>query len=173
MLPQLPNAKESAQEIATLPIALYTAGDSDDNPEKLAPSEFAGKSIVLFVLGTNCENCKKVAGILSGLQDEYGGAVVCIGVCVQPGCRYKLAEFAAQTNCRIQLGSCSTRELCSAIRLSVSTWLLYPTLIFIDRDRLMRGHVVTGDTFFENTAANCRAVLNQFSSEPSLTSEAA
>jgi thiol-disulfide isomerase/thioredoxin len=173
MLPELPNAKESAQEIAAPPIALHTSSDSDGDPEKLAPSAFAGKAMVLFVLGTNCENCKQVAGLLSGLQDEYAGAVVCIGVCVQPGCRYKLAEFAAQTGCRIQLGSCSTRELCSALRLSVSTWLLYPTLIFIDRDRLMRGHVVTEDTFFENTAANCRAVLDQFLSEASLTSEAA
>jgi peroxiredoxin len=172
---QLPNARdrESARGIAALPIALHSQSDRDDNPERLAASSFAGRLLVLFVLGTNCENCKQVSGTLSALQDEYAGAVVCVGVCVQPGCRYKLEDFAAQSGCRIQLGSCSTRELCSALGLSVSTWLLYPTLIFVDRNGLMRGHVIAGDAFFEDTAANCRVVLDRILSESSLTSEAA
>jgi len=173
MLSELPNAKESASEIAALPVRLPASSGSDDDPEKLTPSSFAGKLLVLFVLGTNCNNCKQVAGILSELQDEYAGKIVCVGVCVQPGCRYKLEEFAAESGCRIHLGYCSTRELCSALGLSASTWLLYPTLIFIDRDRLMRGCAFAGEPFFENTAANCRAVLDRLSSETPFRSEAA
>ena len=173
MILRIPNAKESAREIGQLSIELYTPSDSDDDPEKLSPAVYAGKTLVLFVLGTNCENCKQIMKSFSGLLDEYAASVVCAGVCVQPGCRYKLGDFAEQTGCRIPLGYCSTRSLCVAIGISVSTWLMYPTLIFIDQNRLMRGYVTAGDEFFENTAANCRAVLDRISSESSVTAEAA
>ena len=123
-------------------------------------SSLKGCAIVLFVLGIDCGTCKHVAGHLSSLNCEYAPEVSFLGVCLQTGCREKLAEFDRETRVSFPLAHCLTRELCPALGIPKATWLFFPTLIFIDQDKKLRGFFVGGDVFFDDVVANTRGVLD-------------
>lgn len=134
-------------------------------PDTSALSDFAGRALILLILGVDCGTCRNIVRILSDLQNQYPDDVACAGVCVHPGCRMKLDDFARNSGVDSHLGYAPLRDLCRALGISASTWLLYPTLIFIDHEQFMRGYVTTGDPFYENTEENLRGAFAQLASE--------
>jgi peroxiredoxin len=134
-------------------------GSKSSEPALLALSSLIGRVIVLFVFGVDCGTCRHLSGVLSDLRREFSGSAECIGVCIQSGCEERLEAFRAESSLELPLAHSSTTQLCPALHIPRATWLFYPTLIFIDAKQRMRGYVVGGSSFFEDSAANLRKIL--------------
>jgi thiol-disulfide isomerase/thioredoxin len=126
----------------------------------LSLSSMKGFLTVLFVLGIDCGTCKHIAEALSNLQDKYAAEAKFVGVCVQFGCRERLADFQSATKGRFPLGYCRTRDLSPALGIPKATWLFYPTMIFLDRNQRLRGLFIGDDEFFKDVIVNTSEALD-------------
>jgi thiol-disulfide isomerase/thioredoxin len=156
MKSSLPNSVLTAPRIDELALQLI-----DRNPSRLLLSSLAGRVIVVFIFGIDCGTCKRLANLLSEFRDEFKPDVEFIGVCIQSDCEERLEAFGAGSSTQLTLTYCPSRQLRPAFHIPSGTWLFYPTLIFIDNKQRMRGYFVGGDSFFEDTPANLRRVLEE------------
>jgi hypothetical protein len=129
-------------------------------------SSLEGSVVALLVLGIDCSTCKHVAKSLSSLHYEYRPEVSFVGVCLQSGCSDRLAEFNREAQAAFPLAHYTSRELRPALGIPNSTWLFFPTMIFLDRQHRLRGLFVGGDEFFKDVANHTRAVLDNLLLEP-------
>ena len=146
-------------------VTLSTATAADESAPSLLLSSYKGKVLVLLVLGVTCKTCRHVAAVLSNVLSQLSIEAAGVGICVQSGCGDRLDYFASGAEIHLPLTSCRLRDLCPALGISSSTWLFYPTLIFIDREQRLRGLFISGDTFFENLETNLRVALDQLVTE--------
>ncbi len=146
-------------------VALTLPGTGEEPESVLRLSSFQDRILVLLVLGVTCKHCKHVAIALSEILPEYASEVSIVGVCVQSGCAERLPEFAPGAEIHFPLAACRLRDLCPALGIAPSTWLFYPTLIFIDREQRLRGLFISGDSFFEDVEKNMRSALGQLLAE--------
>lgn len=160
---------ESASPIKdlTMQVAMSEVQVSASGQTQTRLSEWKGQVIVLFIFGPDCGTCKHLARIISNVRREYAHDIKCVGICVQTGCREKLADFAIQTHAAFPLTYCSTRELCPALGIPKGTWLFYPTVIFIDREQRLRGLFVGNHPFFAAPEFNVQGVLSELIAETS------
>jgi hypothetical protein len=121
--------------------------------------------IVLFVFGIDCGTCRWLAGTLSKLRSTYLAEAEFVGVCVRSDCAAELVRFRHEAGAEFPLTHCRSRELCQAVGIPQGTWLFYPSLIFVDRQQRMRGFVVGGDEFFEDTETNLQAILHELAAD--------
>lgn len=162
----LDQSRDVAGPIGDLVLPLDGPPDAPGSSVRL--STLRGRMLVLLILGVNCKTCQHVATMLSMIRFEYSPEVDFFGICVQAECRDKLADFATGAEIYFPLTFCRTRELCPALGISVSTWLFYPTLIFIDQEQRLRGVFVAGDPFFTNVESNVRLALDELLAEASI-----
>jgi SAM-dependent methyltransferase/peroxiredoxin len=157
--------RDVSKPIGELVLSLGSPGNQSAKPVKL--SNYRGRVVVLLVLGVTCNSCRRVATVLSHALLQHSTEAAGIGICVQSGCGDRLEEFASPSEIRFPLTSCRLRDLCPALGIPSSTWLFYPTLIFIDQKQRLRGLFISGDPFFQNLEANLRSVLDQLVAEAS------
>jgi thiol-disulfide isomerase/thioredoxin len=160
----LPIPTSEAPEIEDIVLRLSPSPTSSD-PLTLPVSSLAGRVVVFFVFGADCGTCKHLAGLLSGICREFTREVEVIGIYPQTGAEERLEAFRAESGTELTLAHCSNRQLCAALHIPAGTWLFYPTLIFIDQAQRMRGFVVGGDSFFEDTLASLRRILKELAGE--------
>jgi hypothetical protein len=149
----------SAQESPIVGSLELQLGGAQSEASRLLHSRDQGRATVLLVFGIDCGTCKVLAGQLSSMQQL--SQVDCIGVCVQNGCADKLASFKEQLGLRFPLASCRQNELCRALCIPRSTWLFYPTLIFVDAEHRRRGYFVGGSSFYSNLDGNLRVAIEE------------
>ncbi len=152
---RLLNSAQDAQIVDPLELRL---GDEAQTAERFP---LPRRAMVILVFGVDCGTCKVLAGLLSDLQVEYAAEMDCIGICIQNGCGEKLLTFRDALGLHFPLASCRQHELCTALGIPRTTWLFYPTLIFLDVGHRLRGYFVGGSDFYTNTAENLRLAVSE------------
>lgn len=128
----------------------FSFPDFDGNPVSIADAKYAGKPIIVQIMGSWCPNCMDETRYFSGLYDRYRDkGLEIIALCYESSDRQKSAKailrFRNQTGADytfLYAGESNKRKAGETLPM-LNRILSYPTSIFIDRKGKVR-QIFTG-----------------------------
>ena len=135
----------------------------------LRPADYKGKVVVVEFLLTTCPACQNAAHILSRLQGEYGPkGLVIIGVAINAGAERLVGGFMANHATTFPVGVRNEDAARAYLQIPIMNRLLFPQLVFIDRNGVIRSHRGGGndETFFADEEKNLRLEIERLLKEP-------
>jgi len=130
-------------------------------------SQYAGKVVVLAFISTTCPHCQHTTQVLSGFQNEYGPrGVQFLAVAFNPDAAQLVPGFIAQFKPTFPVGSAERESVLEYEQASLAKPNYVPDLIFIDRNRVIRGQHDGSDDFFKEQEKNIREMLDTLLKEP-------
>ncbi len=128
---------------------------------------FEGKVIALEFLKTTCPTCKKTAGIMQKLQQEYGGrGFQALGVAVDDDARDKVGAYVSNLNLSYPVGFVPLERAYQFLQHSVMKLMQLPQLVFIDKTGTIRAQYAGTDDFLRhNEEENMREIIEKLLAE--------
>lgn len=123
-------------------------------------SEIADETLVMLIVGIDCSSCVHAVDDMGAIASRYPD-VHFLAVCIQSDCFARLSEFKAHTGGVIEVLAASSRAIREAFQIPASTWLLYPTLLCVDKDHCLRACITGKDEFTKNLAINLPPLLEE------------
>lgn len=123
----------------------FTFPDLDGDPVSLSDPRFAGKAIIVQILGSWCPNCMDETRYLTGIYNEYQNkGLEIIGLCYESGNREKSVQAIRRFTTRIGAGYTflyageSNKRKAGETLPMLNRILSFPTSVFIDRSGKVR-----------------------------------
>ena len=133
-------------------------------PEKYTwLSQYQGKTLLVAFILTYCQHCQKTTGILNAIQKDYAAkGVQVLGSAIEDMASLHLGDFDKQFHPAFPVGYDDRRYLMKFLDLPVDDNLMMPTLVFIDKNGMIRT-IVQGDdpVFTGDQDKNLRQILDK------------
>ncbi len=132
-----------------------------DGQQKLL-SSLRGKTVVAAFMFTTCPHCKKTAGVLSKVQDEYGAkGVQVVGVTFDQGAQARVTGFIQETGANFPVGYSTQGQVLEFLQVPQTEPYFVPILVFIDKTGMVRGEYVGDEKFLAQQEVNIRAEIDK------------
>lgn len=140
---------------------------STTNGSQLLLSAYSGKVVVLAFMFTTCPHCQHTSQILSGIQKEYGDrGLQILGSFFNDNAAQLIPGFMAQFQPAFPVGYATRAQVDEYLQHSVGKPTYVPELVFIDRNRQIRGQFTGTDDFFKDQETSIRNLVESLLKEP-------
>lgn len=126
-------------------------------------NQYQGKTLLVAFILTYCQHCQKTTGILNAIQKDYAAkGVQVLGSAIEDMASLHLGDFDKQFHPAFPVGYDDRRYLMKFLGLPVDDNLMMPTLVFIDKNGMIRT-IVQGDdpVFTGDQDKNLRQILDK------------
>jgi thiol-disulfide isomerase/thioredoxin len=129
----------------------------------VSPSQFRGKVVVLACILTTCPHCQTLVQMLSGLQREYGPqGLQVLAVAFNPMANTLVPDFIKQFHPNFPVGWAEHQDVLNYLNHSATTPLYSPSLVFIDRNGIIRYQRLGDDPLMiRNQEKNVRDAIEE------------
>jgi thiol-disulfide isomerase/thioredoxin len=137
-------------------------------------SSYKGKVVLLAFFFTTCPHCQNVAGILQGVQKDYGpkGVQILAG-CFDEGAQANIGQFDQQfVKGAFPLGWDDRNSVFEFLHLSMMQQVFVPILVYVDRKGVIRSQYIGDETYLKDPNKNIRASLDELLKEPLVSQRA-
>ena len=127
-------------------------------------SQYNGKTIVFAFILTTCPHCQKTIGVLSKLQPEYAKRGVQMLACaIEDAAKQNLPGFVDKFKPPFPVGFAARESVYQYLQHPSMLILHMPTMIFVDRQRMIRAQYEGDSPFFteEVQEKNIRADIEK------------
>lgn len=135
-------------------------------------SQYKGKTVVVAFILTYCSHCQKAIGVLSKMQQEYGGrGLQVLASATEEMAAVALPGFLRQFEPPFPVGVNTTNEFVTYMQHPTMLQLYMPGLVFIDKDGIIRAQYEGRDSFLEATGMEkyIRAKVEEMLKPPTAT----
>ena len=116
--------------------------------KQLLLSQYRGKVVVLMFFLTTCPHCQLMAQFIERLNKEYGPrGFQPLAVAFNPNADVLVPDFIKTFGVTFPVGYDQRAPVYAYLEHSPSQRMLVPILVFIDRQRVIRGQYFGGDPF--------------------------
>lgn len=138
-----------------------------NNGGQLLLSQYSGKVVLLMFMFTTCPHCQRTTQVLNGIAAEYPPrGVQIIGAAYNPDADKLVPGFIAQFRPAFPVGYTNREQVMQYLQHPASKPMYVPEILFIDRNRIIRGQYTGSDDFFKDQEKNIRAMLDALLKEP-------
>jgi thiol-disulfide isomerase/thioredoxin len=137
------------------------------NGGQILLSQYSGKVVLLAFMFTTCPHCQHTSQILSALQKEYGDrGLQIVGAFFNDNAPQLIPDFVTQFQPTFPVGYASRAQVNEYLQHPPGKPTYVPELIFIDRNRQIRGQFTGNDDFFKDQEKSIRAMIDSLLKEP-------
>ena len=134
-----------------------------DNGKQVLLSSYRGKVVLMAFFFTTCTHCQHMAGVLQGVQKEYGPkGVQVIAGCFDENAQAQVGQFNQMFVQNAYPVGWDPREAVLQFLHVPSTQMIYvPILTFIDRTGKLQQQYIGDENYLRDPEKNVRASLDQ------------
>jgi len=137
------------------------------NGRQILLSTYSGKVVLLAFMFTTCPHCQHTSQILSGIQKEYGDrGLQILGAFFNDNAAQLIPGFITQFQPAFPVGYATRDQVNEYLQHSPGKPTYVPELVFIDRNRQIRGQFTGTDDFFKDQEASIRNLVESLVKEP-------
>jgi peroxiredoxin len=137
------------------------------NGRQILLSQYTGKVVLLAFMFTTCPHCQHTSQILSGIQNEFGRqGLQILGSFFNDNAPQLIPGFITQFQPTFPVGYASRDQVNEYLQHAPGKPTYVPELIFIDRNRQIRGQFTGTDDFFKDQETNIRNMVESLLKEP-------
>lgn len=141
--------------------------------QQLLLSSYRGKVVVLMFVSTDCPHCQVTSRFLESIQKEYRPrGVQTMAVAFNDMAMMLVPGFVSQTGASFPVGYDVRESVFSYLQLPLNFRMFVPSMVFIDRQGMIRGQYIGDDKFFEDQERNIRNTLETLLKAPAATQQA-
>jgi thiol-disulfide isomerase/thioredoxin len=130
-------------------------------------SHYSGKVVVLMFMFTTCPHCQRTIQLLNPIAKEYAPrGVKFVAAAFNEGASQLVPGFMDQFQPAFPMGYTSRDQVNEYLQHPPGKPTYVPELLFIDRNRVIRGQYMGSDDFFKDQDRNIRAMLDMLLKEP-------
>jgi thiol-disulfide isomerase/thioredoxin len=167
--------------LATLAFTFFTAASfgqqvprpagefaiSMSNGSQTLLSQYSGKVVLLMFMFTTCPHCQHTTQLLNPIAKDYAPrGVQILAAAFNDGAGPLVPGFIAQFQPAFPVGYTSREQVNEYLQHPAGKPIYVPELIFIDRNRVIRGQFIGNDDFFKDQDKNIRAMFDTLLKEP-------
>jgi peroxiredoxin len=129
------------------------------NGKTVAVKQYKGKVVVIVMLSTTCESCKKTVEILSKAQTDFAArGLQVIGAAIDDNAKFSVERFVKINKPTFPIGYLDHDAV---IKLAdTKPPVIVPVLIFVDRTTQVRFQVAGNDPIFKEQEKAVRAIID-------------
>lgn len=147
---------------------------STNSGSQILLSHYSGKVVLLAFMFTTCPHCQHTTQILSGFQKEYGDkGLQILGAFFNDNAAQLVPGFITQFQPAFPVGYATREQVNEYQQHPLGKPTYVPELIFIDRNRQVRGQYTGNDDFFKDQEANIRTMVESLLKEPATAKKTA
>jgi thiol-disulfide isomerase/thioredoxin len=140
---------------------------SMNNGSQTLLSQYSGKVVLLMFMFTTCPHCQRTTQLLNPISKEYAPrGVQILAAAFNEGAGPLVPGFIAQFQPVFPVGSATRDQVNEYLQHPFGKPTYVPELIFIDRNRIIRGQFGGSDDFLKDQDKNIRAMLDTLLKEP-------
>jgi thiol-disulfide isomerase/thioredoxin len=140
---------------------------SMSNGSQTLLSQYSGKVVLLMFMFTTCSHCQHTTQVLNPIAKEYAPrGVQMLAAAFNEGAGQLVAGFIAQFQPTFPVGYTTREQVNEYLQHPAGKPTYVPELVFIDRNRVVRGQFTGSDDFFKDQDKNVRAMLDTLVKEP-------
>jgi len=144
------------------------------NGRQILLSTYSGKVVLLAFMFTTCPHCQHTSQILSGIQKEYGDrGLQILGAFFNDNAAQLIPGFITQFQPAFPVGYATRDQVNEYLQHSPGKPTYVPELVFIDRNRQIRGQFTGTDDFFKDQEASIRNLVDSLLKEPATAKKTA
>jgi len=144
------------------------------NGRQILLSTYSGKVVLLAFMFTTCPHCQHTSQILSGIQKEYGDrGLQILGAFFNDNAAQLIPGFITQFQPTFPVGYATRDQVNEYLQHSPGKPTYVPELVFIDRNRQIRGQFTGTDDFFKDQEASIRNLVDSLLKEPATAKKTA
>lgn len=137
------------------------------NGKQILLSQYSGKVVLLAFMFTTCPHCQHTSQILSGIQNEYSSqGLHIVGAFFNDNAAQLIPGFVTQFQPAFPVGYATRDQVNEYLQHAPGKPTYVPELVFIDRNRQIRGQFTGTDDFFKDQEKNIRAMVEMLLKEP-------
>jgi thiol-disulfide isomerase/thioredoxin len=130
-------------------------------------SQYSGKVVLLMFMFTTCSHCQHTTQVLNPIAKEYAPrGVQMLAAAFNEGAGQLVPGFLAQFQPSFPVGYTTREQVNEYLQHAAGKPTYVPELVFIDRNRVIRGQFTGSDDFFKDQDKNVRAMLDTLLKEP-------
>ena len=138
-----------------------------NNGSQTLLSQYSGKVVLLMCMFTTCPHCQHTTQLLNPIAKEYAPrGVQILAAAFNDGAGPLVPGFIAQFQPVFPVGYSTREQVNEYLQHSAGKPSYVPELIFIDRNRVIRGQFGGTDDFLKDQDKNIRAMLDTLLKEP-------
>jgi len=147
---------------------------STTNGGQVLLSTYSGKVVVLAFMFTTCPHCQHTSQILSGMQKEYGDrGLQILGAFFNDNAAQLIPGFITQFQPMFPVGYATRDQVNDYLQHPPGKPTYVPELVFIDRNRQIRGQFTGTDDFFKDQETSIRNLVESLLKEPATAKKTA
>jgi thiol-disulfide isomerase/thioredoxin len=140
---------------------------SMNNGSQTLLSQYSGKVVLLMFMFTTCPHCQRTTQLLNPIAKEYAPrGVQILAAAFNEGASALVPGFIAQFQPAFPVGYATRDQVNEYLQHPLGKPTYVPELIFIDRNRVIRGQFGGSDNFLNDQDKNIRAMLDTLLKEP-------
>ena len=140
---------------------------STTNGKQILLSQYAGKVVVLAFMFTTCPHCQHTSQILSKIQNDLGGqGLQILGSFFNDNAAFLVPGFVTQFQPAFPVGYATRDQVNDYLEHAPGKPTYVPELVFIDRNRQIRGQYTGNDDFFKDQETSIRNFTEMLLKEP-------
>ncbi len=125
-------------------------------------SQFRGKVVVLALISTTCPHCQALTGKLNALHAEFAPkGVQFLAAAFNPMSNMLVGDFIKTYHPVFPVGWVTRETTLEYLQHSEMVQLYVPSLVFIDRQGIIRHQFLGDDPFFQNQDQNLRQTIEE------------
>ena len=138
-----------------------------NNGSQTLLSQYSGKVVLLMCMFTTCPHCQHTTQLLNPIAKEYAPrGVQILAAAFNDGAGPLVPGFIAQFQPVFPVGYSTREQVNEYLQHSAGKPSYVPELIFIDRNRVIRGQFGGTNDFLKDQDKNIRAMLDTLLKEP-------
>jgi len=138
-----------------------------ENGGQLLLSQYSGKVVLLMFMFTTCPHCQHTTQVLNGIAAEYAPrGVQILAAAYNPEAERLVPGFIAQFRPAFPVGYATRDAVLEYLQHPPGKPMYVPEVVFIDRNRTIRGQFMGSDDFFKDQEKSIRAMLDALLKEP-------
>jgi thiol-disulfide isomerase/thioredoxin len=138
-----------------------------NNGSQTLLSQYSGKVVLLMCMFTTCPHCQHTTQLLNPIAKEYAPrGVQILAAAFNDGAGPLVPGFIAQFQPVFPVGYSTREQVNEYLQHPAGKPSYVPELIFIDRNRVIRGQFGGTDDFLKDQDKNIRAMLDTLLKEP-------
>jgi thiol-disulfide isomerase/thioredoxin len=140
---------------------------SMSNGSQTLLSQYSGKVVLLMCMFTTCPHCQRTTQLLNPIAKEYAPrGVQILAAAFNEGAGPLVPGFIAQFQPAFPVGYSARAQVDEYLQHPAGNPSYVPELVFIDRNRVIRGQFGGTDDFLKDQDKNIRAMLDTLLKEP-------
>ncbi|HTT64432.1 MAG TPA: TlpA disulfide reductase family protein [Bryobacteraceae bacterium] len=138
-----------------------------NNGSQILLSQYSGKVVLLMCMFTTCPHCQHTTQLLNGIAKDYvSRGVQFVAAAFNDGAPGLVPAFVMQFQPAFPVGFATREQVNEFLQHPPGKPTYVPELVFIDRNRVIRGQFSGTDDFFKDQDKSIRAELDSLLKEP-------